>query len=125
MALRDAMRASATQFVAPGENIQEVFGAQTASQWMIPLVGALVMLLINHYRVVAVTDQRILVLDSGKWNMKNARAVVDILPRATTLGPGTGLWHAIETPSGKIRVHRRFFKDIEAADRAIAPYANN
>ena len=121
MALRDAMRASATPFVNPGETIQEVFGAQTASQWMVPLIGPLIMLIINEYRIVAVTDQRILILDAGKWSMKKARGVIDVLARPTQLGPGTGLWHVIETPSGKIRVHRRFFKDIDAADKAIAP----
>jgi len=114
------MRASAVHFVVPGEKIQEVFGAQTASPWMFPLIGALIMLFINEYRIVAVTDQRILVLDSGRFNMKKARGVVESLPRGTVLGPGKGIWHAIETPSDTLRVHRRFFKDLEAADR-LAP----
>lgn len=121
MALRDAMRASAVQFLNPGETIQQVFGAQTRSPWMIPLVGSILMLIMNRYRIVVVTDQRILVLDSGKWSMKNARTVVDTLPRATALGPGSGLWHPISTPSGKVYAHRRFFKDIEAADKMTAP----
>jgi len=131
MAIRDAMRASAAQFVGPGENIQEVFGAQTGSPLArgigsaFGLLGALIAASFNQYRIVTVTDQRILVLDAGRWNMKNARAVVDILPRATLLGPANGIWHAIETPSGKIRVHRRFFKDIAAADMAVTPVPSN
>ena len=55
--------------------------------------------------------------------LKTARGVVDFLPRETRLGPATGVWHSIEAPSGKIWIHRRFFKDTEAADREIAPIA--
>jgi len=123
MALRDSMRSSAAQFAQPGETIQEVFGAQTASPWMIPLVGAVITLFINRYRIFAVTDQRILVLDAGKMSMKTARGVLTQLPRSTQLGPATGLWHTIPTDAGKLWVHRRFFKDIAAADAAIATAA--
>jgi hypothetical protein len=121
MALRDSMRASAAQFVEPGETIQQVLGAQTASPMMMPLVGAIVTLIVNKYRIVAVTDQRILVLDSGKWSMRKARAVLTTLPRSTRLGPTSGLWHTIETPTGKLRVRRYFFKDIAAADSVVTP----
>jgi len=121
MAIRDAMRASAAQFVEPGETIQEVFGAQTASPMTAPLIGALVALIINRYRIVAVTDRRILVLDAGKWTQRTARAVVTELPRATELGPTSGLWTKIDTSTGKIYVRRYFFKDVKAADAAIAP----
>jgi hypothetical protein len=130
MALRDTMRASAAQFVNPGENIQEIFWAQTGSPWVrgvssaFGVIGVLIAASFNNYRIVAVTDQRILVLDAGMWSMKKARSVIDQLPRATRLGPASGVWHVIETPSGKIRVHRRFFKDIEAADMTIAPTAS-
>jgi hypothetical protein len=121
MAIRDAMRASAAQFVEPGETIQQVFGAQTASPMTAPLIGAVIALIINRYRIVAVTDQRILVLDAGKWSQRTARAVVNELPRASRLGPTSGLWTKIETPAGKIYVRRYFFKDVNAADSVIAP----
>ena len=77
------MRASAAQFVEPGETIEQVFGAQTASPLTAPLIGSLIALIINRYRIVAVTDRRILVLDAGKWTQRTARAVVSELPRAT------------------------------------------
>jgi hypothetical protein len=120
MGLRDAMRASAAQFVQPGETIQQVFSAQTASPMTAPLIGAVIALIINRYRIVAVTDQRILVLDAGKWTQRTARAVVSELPRTTRLGPTSGLWTKIETPTGKIYVRRLFFKDVKAADALIA-----
>ncbi len=116
MALRDDMAASAAPFLQPGEPIQAIFGAQTASQWMAALTGIFVFLGLNKYRIVAVTPARIVVLDAGKVSMKKARGVVTELPRSTRLGPGTGLWHVVPAGPEKLRVHRRFFKDLETAD---------
>lgn len=121
------MRASAAQFLNPGETIQEVIGAQTGSPLVrgisggFGLIGALATMAFNDYRIVAVTDQRILVLDAGTWSMKTARSVIGVLPRGTQLGPATGVWHKIETPAGKLYVHRRFFKDVAAADQTSSP----
>ena len=116
MALRDSMRDSAAAYLQPGETVQAVMGAQTASQWMVPLTGFIFFPLINSYRIVAVTPKRIVVLDAGKSSMKKARGVVAELPRSVQLGPGSGAWHVIPAGQEKLRVHRRFFKDIETAD---------
>jgi hypothetical protein len=120
VALRDAMRDSATPYLQPGETVQAVFGAQTASQWLAALTGVFVFLGFNRYRIFVVTQQRILVLDAGKSSMKKARGVVMELPRSTRLGPATGLWYVIPAGQEKLRVHRRFFKDIEASDSGAA-----
>jgi hypothetical protein len=121
MALRDSMQQSSAQFLQPGETIQEVFGAQTASQWLAALSGFLVFLSLNRYRIFAVTPQRIVVLDAGKFGMSKARGIVAELPRSTRLGPPSGgLWHVIPVGNEKLRVHRRFFKDIQAADSGAA-----
>ena len=120
MALRDSMRDSAAPYLRPGEPVQVVIGAQTASQWLAALTGFFVFLGFNRYRILAVTPTRILVLDAGKTSMKEARGVVLELPRTTRLGPGTGLWHRIPAGHETLRVHRRFFADIETADRALA-----
>jgi hypothetical protein len=120
MALRDSMADSAAQYLRPGESIQAVIGAQTASQWVAALTGFLVFLGLNQYRILVVTPDRILVLDAGKTSMKKARGVVMELPRSTRLGPGTGIWHRIQAGQENLRVHRRFFKDIDAADAAVA-----
>jgi hypothetical protein len=114
------MASSASQYLRPGEPVQAVIGAQTASQWLAALTGIFVFLGLNHYRILVVTPARILVLDAGKASMKKARGVVMELPRSTRLGPGTGLWHQIPAGSETLRVHRRFFKDIETADTALA-----
>ena len=110
------MQTSATPYLQQGETVQAVFGAQTASQWLAALTGVFVFLGLNRYRIFVVTPQRILILDAGKASMAKAKGVVTELPRATKLGPGTGLWHVIPAGNESLRVHRRFFKDIEAAD---------
>jgi hypothetical protein len=120
MPLRDSMRSSAAQFLRPGEPIQAVIGAQTASQWLAGLTGVFVFLSLNRYRIIAVTPGRIVVLDAGKTGMKQARGVVTELPRSTRLGPGTGLFHKIPAGNETLRVHRRFFKDLETADSVAA-----
>jgi hypothetical protein len=121
VALRDTMRDSAAQYLRPGEPVQAVVGAQTASQWLAALTGFFVFLGLNRYRILAVTPTRIVVLDAGKSSMKKARGVVMELPRSTRLGPGTGMWHQIPAGTETLRVHRRFFKDMETADTAVAP----
>ncbi len=115
MALRDLMRDSAASYLRPGETVQAVFGAQTRSAY---LAGGLLFILLNKYRIFAVTNERILILDSGRWSMRKAIGVVTELPRSTRLGPATGIWHVIPANAENLRVHRRFFKDIEAADAA-------
>jgi hypothetical protein len=119
MALRDQMLDSARPYLQPGEPVQAVFGAQTASAYIAGLAGVFVFLGLNRYRIFVVTPARILVLDAGKTSMKKARGVVTQLPRPTRLGPGQGVWHRIPVGDEKLRVHRRFFKDIEAADNAL------
>jgi hypothetical protein len=121
MALRETMAESAAQYLRPGEQIQAVIGAQTASQWLAALTGVFAFLGLNHYRILAVTPDRIVVLDAGKSSLKKARGVVTELPRSTRLGPGKGLWHQIPAGNEKLRVHRRFFKDIETADSISSP----
>jgi hypothetical protein len=120
MALRDSMRDSVAPYLKPGEPVQAVIGAQTASQFLAALTGIFVFLGLNRYRIIAVTPARILVLDAGKVSFKTARGMVMELPRQTRLGPGSGVWHKIPAGGETLRVHRRFFKDIEAADAALS-----
>jgi len=119
MALRDSMRESAAQYLRPGEPIQAVIGAQTASQWLAALTGVFVCLGLNRYRILVVTPARIVVMDAGKTSMKKARGVVTELPRSTRLGPGTGLWQRVQAGQENLRIHRRFFKDLETADTTM------
>jgi Bacterial PH domain len=116
MALRDSMRASAAPYLRPDETVQAVFSGQTVSQWLIVMTGFILFLVLNRYRMVVATSQRIIVFDSGKWSMKKAQSVLFELPRSTRLGPASGVWQKVEVGDETLRVHRRFFKDISAAD---------
>lgn len=69
---------------------------------------------------MAVTPHRIVVLDAGRSSMKKARGIVTELPGPTRLGPGKGAWHVIPVGTGRLRVHRRFHKDLAAADATAA-----
>jgi hypothetical protein len=119
MALRDSMRESAAEYLRPGETVQAVLGAQTASQLMAELGGVFRLLGLNRYRIVAVTSQRVLILDAGRASMTTACGVVAELSRSTRLGPASGLWHVIPAAGENLRVHRRFFKDIQTADNSF------
>ena len=120
MALRDSMRDSAAEFLRPGETVQAVLGARTASQLLAAVSGFFLFLRLNRYRIVAVTSQRVLILDAGWAGMTTACGVVAELPRSTRPGPATGLWHVIPAAGENLRVYRRFFKDIETADNTFA-----
>jgi hypothetical protein len=115
------MAESARPFLRPGEQIQAIFPGQTANPYLVIVTGLLFFLGLNRYRIFVATPYRILVLDSGKINFKKAQRPLTELPRFTTLGPASGVWHSIYVEGARIRVHRRFFKDIAAADAVLAP----
>jgi hypothetical protein len=147
VAIRDGMRDSAAQFLQPGETLQAILLAQTESPQVLSLMGTvgahgdvivqlfrpvwararpirnpgalgdIIGMVLSRYRIIAVTDQRILVLDAGRVRASKARGVVSELPRLTQLGPAAGKWHVIPVGAEQLRVHRRFFKEIVDADR--------
>ncbi|MCP9947815.1 hypothetical protein [Actinomadura madurae] len=119
MAIRDKMRANAAHVLQPGENIQAVFGAQTTSQYF-ALISYWIIIFSNAYRVVVVTDRRILVCRSGRMRMTPVNEVLRELPRDTRIGPPSGLWWRCETLGERLYVHKRFHKDVNAADGVTA-----
>ena len=119
MAIRDKMRANAEPFLQPGETIQEVFGAQTTSQWF-ALISYWIIIIKNSYRVIVVTDRRILVGRSGRFTTTPIKEVLRELPRSTRIGPASGLWYKTDSLGETMYVAKRFHKDITEADAAIA-----
>ncbi len=117
MAIRDKMKNNAAPHLQPGEVVQAVFGAQTVSQYF-ALISFWIIILKNAYRVVVVTDRRILVFRAGRFRTALVREVVQELPRATRIGPAHGLWYRCEALGERLYVHKRFHKDIAAADGA-------
>jgi hypothetical protein len=115
MAIRDKMRSSAAHVVQSGETVQEVFAAQTASPYL-ALVSYWIIIAKSAYRVVVVTDKRILVCKAGRWSTASVKDVVRELPRSTKIGPATGVWYKCDTLGERMYIHKRFHKDIAAAD---------
>lgn len=116
MAIRDKIRDKAAPQLQPGEQVQATIAAQNQSQWLI-LAGAILFFALNSYRSIVVTDRRIVVFDCGKWSQANPKRIVYEAPRATRLGPPSGLWHKVALGGDEeLRIHKRFHKDIEAAD---------
>jgi hypothetical protein len=76
MALRDSMRDSAAEYLRPGETVQAVLGAQTASQLLAAVSGFFMFLRLNRYRILVITPQRVLILDAGRDSMRTAHGVV-------------------------------------------------
>jgi hypothetical protein len=115
MAIRDKMRANAAHVLRDGESVQAVFGAQTTSQyWM--LLSYWIIVIKNSYRVVVVTDQRILVCRSGRFRTTPVVEVLAERPRGAMIGPASGLWWRCETLGERLYIHKRFHKDVAAAD---------
>lgn len=117
MAIRDKMRENAAHLLESGETIQQVFGAQTTSQYW-ALLTYWIVIFKSSYRVVVITDRRILICRSGKLSTTKVNEVINELPRHTMIGPASGLWFKCETLGERLYIHKRFHKDIAQADTA-------
>jgi hypothetical protein len=118
VAIRDQLRKNAAPLLQPGESIQSVFAAQTVSQYF-ALISYWIIIFKNAYRVVVVTDRRILVCSSGRLRVTPVKAVMREIPRQTVIGPAHGLWYRTEVLGEKLYINKRFHKDIAAADAMI------
>lgn len=124
MAIRDKMRDSAAPHLQPGENLQVVFGAQTLNQYLfIPLVllgvlpAIIVIAVMKPFRVVLVTDRRILVCRGGTVLTTKITGIAEEGPRSTAIGDPRGLWWSCTSlGTAKLYVHNRFHQDIREAD---------
>jgi hypothetical protein len=119
MAIRDKIRANAQHVLRPGEVIQAVIPAQTVSP-NFALISYWIIIFSNAYRVIVVTDQRILVCRSGRLTITPVGEVAREAPRATRIGPATGLWYKSESLGEPLYIGKRFYKDVAAADAMAA-----
>lgn len=116
--LREKIVNNSAAYLRPGEQVQGAFSGQTLSGWWFLLTWLMFFKL--NYRAVIVTDQRILILDTGKWSATKPKGVVAELPRNVVIGPPSGLWWKCLTLGEKLYVHKRFHKDVIAADEMLA-----
>jgi hypothetical protein len=119
MAARDKLRTNAAPFLQPGEVIQEVLIGQTANPYW-SIISYWIIVFKNAYRVLVVTDRRIVICSSGRLSPAAINGVLAEFPRQTQLGPASGLWHKCETLGEPLYIAKRFFKDVAAADAALA-----
>ena len=125
MATRDKMRANAATVLQPGETVQAVISAQTINPLLyIPMVlmalvpAILIILIAEPFRVVVVTDRRILVCKSGPMRTTAVREVLGEVPRSTELGTPRGLLFKCKSLGGdSLYVQTRFFPDVRTADQ--------
>jgi hypothetical protein len=108
--LREKIRRNAARLLNPGEEIQAVIPAQLNRGGQHDLGGGKLVLI--------ATDRRILLCTSGPFRITPVRKLLGELPRATTIGPAHGIWYRCDTLGMPAWIHRRFFKDISAADAA-------
>lgn len=119
IAIRERIQERVAPYLQPGEVVQQAFAAQAASPFW-SLLSYWIIVIKNAYRAVVVTDRRIIVFQSSRWAFSSIKSVKLELPRATRIGPAQGtVWYKSETLGEMLYIHRRFFKDIEAADAAL------
>ncbi len=119
MALRDKLKERVQPFLEPGEQVQQVFLAQSGPNPNLVFLSYLVMFF-SSYSVIAVTDRAVLVCKASLWGQAKPKSVTERLPRQTHIGPVEGgLWSRTNLPGGKTWVHRRFYHDVQAADAAV------
>jgi hypothetical protein len=119
MAIRDKMRTNAASVLQPGETIQQVVAAQAANPYW-AFLSYWILLFKSSYRVVVVTDRRIVVCQAGRMSVTQIKGVLGEFPRTTQIGPASGIWYKCLTLGDPIYIHKRFHKDVAEADAAAA-----
>lgn len=121
MALRDKLMSRSEPYLEPGETVRHVFMGQTGPNPMWALLTYWIMLVKGKYFIFAVTDRSILVIRASKWMPSKPKELEARLPRATPIGPVSGtLWGRTEALGQRVWIHKRFHKDVEAADAELA-----
>jgi hypothetical protein len=111
MALRDKLRKAAAPYLEPGEQVQAVFLAKRPTMQY-------------NDRAVVATDRRILLLKLGHM-VSHVKGVAGEVPRETKLGPCSGFMHPMTAFGTDLEVNRRFFKDVEEADRGADTFVRS
>jgi hypothetical protein len=117
VAIRDTLRTGAQPLLRQGESIEAVFAAQATSPYF-SLLSIWIIVIQNGYRVVIVTDQRIIVCHSGRTRISKVNDVIAEFPRSTKIGPTSGIWYSTNALGERLYIHRRFHKDVAVADGA-------
>jgi hypothetical protein len=118
MALRDNLRERVAPFLAPGEQIQQVFICQAgANPWVAGMFGLLGQSFVKR-RIVAVTTHGVLVL-GATFNGTKPTGIINRLPVGTRIGP-VSIWAPINLGGEKNWSTPGSTRDIAGPDGAVA-----
>jgi hypothetical protein len=146
MNMRDRLVARSRPLLPPDARVEHVFACQTGpnplilplvavafavfamlfagsvrGDWIVVILGPCLLVYLLYAlsaakaRVVCVTDEATLVLAASKTGMR-PKELLATLPRTTLFGPVTGLWARVRVGTEKAWVHKRFHRDVVAAD---------
>ena len=118
MAIRDKLAQRATPFLEPGEQIQTIFLGQSGASPYWSFLTAWIVILTAGYATIVLTDRAIVVLRNGRLLGSVAKSPLARLPRQP-MGSPSGLWGQVHLSGTRYWVHKRFHKDVEAANAAI------
>lgn len=119
MGIRNKLEKNVQPHLEPGETLQAAFPAQGGiNPWLIVFTGYLIFMWLAKYVIVAVTDRRILVFKASPLATTKPKELLGTFPRETLFGPVSGIFGKIELGGTRYYVHRRFHKEVEAADAA-------
>lgn len=105
-----------SQKLIPNEKVEAAGSGQTGVYpllWWLPYGEFLTMF--NGGRVIAITDQSITVLKSGRlrWTRNRPSAVLYSVPRTTQFGPFHKRWERVDLGSERIWLHRKVYQLLE------------
>lgn len=119
MGIRKKLEKNVQPHLEPGETLQAVFPAQGGiNPWLIIFTGYLIFMWLAKYAIVAVTDRHILLFKASPLATTKPKKLLGTFPRETRFGPVSGIFGKIELGGTRYYVHRRFHKEVEAADAA-------
>jgi hypothetical protein len=115
MAYRDRLLQRATPLLQPNEQVQQIFPADAGGHPMLArMFGLLGWVLFAKPRVIAVTDQSVIVFKAN-LNGTQPKEILARLPRGSVQGQPSGLWAKVQIGDERMHVHKKFHKEVEAA----------
>jgi hypothetical protein len=118
MAIRESIAERAQPHLEEGEQIRHVFVAQTGPSPYRAFLTYLIWFTVQVYDVV-VTDRSVVFFKASFWRQSVPKRIEGRFPRSMRFGQMSGLWGKMEIEGRKFWVHKRFHKDVAAADAEL------
>ena len=125
MDIHEKLVQRAKPHLEPDEQIQSIFLVQSGPPPFFMAVGVIllpllvVVIFMTKHATLVATDRAFVLLRNGRMGGVKMNEVLARLPRDVLLGKPTGVWAKIHLDDRTYYVHRRFHKDVAAADAAL------